>query len=63
MDESRRYYSNFDPVDEGYIRENGLQIDKMFSYNDLTVKDSIRQDFADDIEMVGRVHIIGLARL
>ena len=42
MDESRRYYSNFDPVDEGYIRENGLQIDKMFSYNDLTVKDSIR---------------------
>ncbi len=42
MEEDRRYYSNFDPVKEGYIRTDGLTIDKMFSYCDQTVKDSLR---------------------
>ena len=42
MEETRRYYSNFDPVKEGYISDNCLKSDKMFSYQDLTVKDSLR---------------------
>ena len=42
MEEHRRYYSNFDPVAEGLIREDGLFKDKVFTYNDLTVKDSTR---------------------
>ena len=43
MEESRRYYSNFDPVTEGYVRKGGLIMDKMFSYNDLTLSDSVRK--------------------
>ena len=42
MEENRRYYSNFDPIAEGYVREGGLIVDKMFSYNDLTLSDSAR---------------------
>ena len=43
------YYSNFDPVAQGLIREDGLSKDKMFSYKDLTVKDSLRatKDYLD----------------
>ena len=43
MEEEKKYYSNFDLVEEGYLRDNGLQIDKMFSYDDLTVSDSIKE--------------------
>lgn len=42
MEEGVEYYSNFDPVAQGLIREGGLSKDKMFSYKDLTVKDSLR---------------------
>ena len=42
MEESVKYYSNYDPVKEGKVRADGLTIDKMFSYNDLSVPDSIR---------------------
>ena len=42
MEEDRRYYSNFDLGNEGYLRNDGLTVDKMFSYNDQTVKDSLR---------------------
>ena len=42
LEEGQKYYSNFDPVKEGYVRKGGFVKDKMFSYNDLTVKDSIR---------------------
>ncbi|MBO4719525.1 MAG: DUF4270 domain-containing protein [Prevotella sp.] len=36
------HYTNFDPKGRGYIRQGGLQYDKMFSLRDLTVSDSIR---------------------
>ena len=42
MEEGQTYYSNFDPVANGFIRQGGLQQDKMFSYNDLTVAESVR---------------------
>lgn len=42
MEEGRKYYSNYDPVALGLLREGGLVKDKMFSYNDLTVSDSVR---------------------
>ena len=42
MEETRKYYSNFDPVEEGYVDGDCMSTDKMFSYNDLTVKDSLR---------------------
>ena len=44
MEEDRRYYSNYDPVTEGLIREGGLIKDKVFSYNDLTVSDDVRNE-------------------
>jgi len=36
------HYTNFDPKERGYIRQGGLQYDKMFSMRDLSVSDSIR---------------------
>ncbi len=44
MEEDRRYYSNFDPASEGYLREGGLFYDKVFSYNDHTISDSEREE-------------------
>ena len=36
------HYTNFDPKGRGYLRQGGLQYDKMFSMRDLTDNDSIR---------------------
>ena len=36
------HYSNFDPVKEGYIRKGGLSQSHMFTYDDMTVLDSIK---------------------
>ncbi len=44
MEEDRRYYSNFDPSSEGFLRKGGLFSDKVFSYNDHTVSDSERAE-------------------
>lgn len=53
MEEGIEYYSNFDPVAHGLIREGGLSKDKIFSYKDLTVKDSLRgsSDYLDLINV------------
>lgn len=37
MNEDRNYYSNFDPLKEGYIRTNGLTKEKVFSLVDYNV--------------------------
>lgn len=42
MNEDRNYYSNFSPSDNGYIREGGLQRDKVYSLIDYNVKQSTR---------------------
>ncbi len=42
MNEDRNYYSNFNPADNGYIREGGLRKDKVYSLIDYNVKESTR---------------------
>lgn len=41
-EETQSYYTNFDPEAEGYLRTDGLVANKMFSFSDMTIKDSIR---------------------
>ena len=43
MDDQMTYYSNYDPIKEGYIREGGLKHDLAFSLSNLTYSDSIRK--------------------
>ncbi len=43
MNDTMTYYSNYDPVKEGYIREEGLKHDLAFSLSNLTYSDSIRK--------------------
>lgn len=42
MNEDRVYYSNFDPLKEGYIRNNGIRKDKVYSLTDFNVPESTR---------------------
>ena len=35
------HYTSFDPVKEGFIREDGLSVSQMYTYNDLTKEDSV----------------------
>ncbi len=42
MSDTRTYYSNYSPKDEGYIRTDGLKKSMAFSLSNLTYKDSIR---------------------
>ena len=50
MDETKTYYSNYDPRKAGYIREDGLKKRMLFSLNNLTYSDSIRS-FSDYSEI------------
>ena len=36
------HYSNFDPVKEGYIRKNGLTNTHVYTFDDMTLKDSVK---------------------
>lgn len=42
MVENQLYQSNFNPEAAGYIRQNGLKVEKTYTLTDLTVSDSIR---------------------
>lgn len=42
MEETVKYYSNFDPVKNGYVRDNGLKASKSYAMVDYTYSDSIR---------------------
>lgn len=42
VEENRPYYTNFDPEEAGYLRENGLRMNYVYSIADLTKSDSIR---------------------
>ena len=37
MEEGVKYYSNFDPSKEGYLRTDGLQVDQTYTLTDLSV--------------------------
>lgn len=46
MEEGVKYYSDFNPMKEGYVRssgENGLNAGKVYTLTDLTVNDDIRE--------------------
>ena len=36
------HYSNFDPVKQGYIREGGISQQQVYTYADMTLKDSLK---------------------
>lgn len=42
MNEDRTYYSNFDPMSEGYIRKDGIHKDKVYTLTDFNVAASTR---------------------
>lgn len=42
MTEDRNYYSNFDPLDEGYVRKSGIAQDKVYTLTDFMVPESKR---------------------
>lgn len=42
MNEDRNYYSNFDPIKEGYIRDGGIHKDKVYTLTDFNVSESRR---------------------
>lgn len=42
MLEDRNYYSNFDPIKEGYIRQDGIKKDKVYSLSDQSVSQKER---------------------
>ena len=42
MNDNQTYYSNYDPIKEGYIREDGLKHDLAFTLANLSYTDSIR---------------------
>lgn len=44
VEEGQDYYSNFDPVKQGYLRADGLQKSKLFTWTDLTISASERAD-------------------
>ena len=42
MEEGQRYYSNYDPRAKGMLRPDGIRQGKMFTYENLNDKDSLR---------------------
>ena len=42
MLEDRNYYSNFDPIANGYIRTDGIHQDKVYTLTDLSIDESVR---------------------
>ncbi len=42
LEEGRRYYSNFNPAQAGFLRDGGIKRNVVFSYADLTETDSAR---------------------
>lgn len=55
MDETKTYYSNYDPRKAGYIREDGLKKKMLFSLNNLTYSDSIRS--ISDYSEIARISL------
>ena len=47
MSEANTYYSNFDPIENGYVGTNGLQADKVYTLTDQQINEKTR--WAKDI--------------
>lgn len=50
------HYTNFDPIKEGLIREGGLSQSHLFTYNDMTIKDSIKDSQSYDSHVAFRLN-------
>ncbi len=37
MNENRLYYSDFDPISNGYVRDGGIQVDKVYNLTDYNI--------------------------
>lgn len=44
MEESVKYYSNFDPMEAGFVRTDGMKINKTYTLTDLSVPEDERND-------------------
>lgn len=44
MSEGESYYSNFDPMTHGYVRNDGIRKDKVYTLWDMTVSDSLHNE-------------------
>lgn len=47
MEEGVKYYSDFNPIKEGYVRsvaDNGIKVSKVYTLSDMTVDDETRQE-------------------
>lgn len=44
MKEGMKYYSNFDPIAEGLIRNDGMKVNKTYTLTDLSISDEDRAD-------------------
>lgn len=44
MKEGVKYYSNFDPIEEGLIRNDGMKVNKTYTLTDLSISDEDRAD-------------------
>lgn len=53
MSENEKYYSNYNPMNHGFIRDGGIKVNKVYSLTDLSVKDSIRNsnDYTPNIRI------------
>lgn len=53
MLENRKYYTNFNPEKEGYIRDNGIKLEKTYTLADLTASESQREssDYTPNIRV------------
>lgn len=43
LEEGKTYYSNIDPIKNGYVREDGIKVSKVFSIVNCDDSDSVRQ--------------------
>lgn len=44
MTENVKYYSNYDPMKDGLIRNNGIKVNKLYTLSDLNVDEDTRAD-------------------
>lgn len=44
MKEDVKYYSNFDPMKEGYVRQSGMKVNKTYTLTDLSIDEAERGD-------------------
>ena len=44
MEENTKYYSNFDPIEEGLVRTDGLKVNKTYTLTDMSISSDIRYD-------------------